>query len=49
MQRNDFIFTGIMPSALNCLQNFKKEFALFILQAKSKYKIAMSKWLGAFV
>ena len=49
MQRNDSLFKGILSSPSNCLQNFRKELALVILRAKSKYKTAMSEWLEAFV
>ena len=49
MQRNDFIFKGIQPSPNSCITNFKKEFALVILRAKSRHKVAMSERLEAFV
>jgi len=49
MQRNDFIFKGIQPSQVSCLQHFKKEFILVILRAKTKYKTTMNLWLEALV
>ena len=49
MQQNDFIFKGIQPNLHNCLQHFKKEFALVILRAKVRFKAHMTSWLEALV
>jgi hypothetical protein len=49
MQRNDLIFKGIPLSVNTCFRNFKKEFALVILRAKSRHKVAMLQWLEALL
>jgi hypothetical protein len=49
MQRNDLIFRDIQPLPDACLNNFKKELALVILRAKSRYKVHMSEWLESLV
>jgi len=38
MQRNDFIFKGLLPSQEQCRNHFVKEFALVILRAKTIVK-----------
>ena len=49
MQRNDLIFKGIPPSSDRCLHNFRKEFALVILRAKTRWKAFMTEWIETLV
>jgi hypothetical protein len=47
--RNDVIFSSIPHSVQRCKVVFRKEFALVILRARSKYHPTIDLWLEAFV
>jgi hypothetical protein len=49
MMRNDLIFNNISHSVQRCKSVFRKEFALVILRAKTKFQPQIDLWLDHYV